>query len=245
MRAMLPLRPVKTLLVPPALALLLLALPVHAALYFTTPNTVSTNCASHASTTYVEMAPGPHAVGVFVRTNLTGGDTLSHWTWAVDPGGSRSVYTHVDGGAYVAEHDILGSYPNGTLVHLDLWMNILSPGGNYDYRCSLEQWTYDAPLAPTLLSVTSPILFGYLQTAHLVWSAPADQSAGRFVEGYDVYRSLTPDGPYEKLTSYPVGETEFWDAMPAPGQFWYKVVSVNDGGSGAASAAMHNLPSLT
>lgn len=56
----------------------------------------------------------------------------------------------------------------------------------------------------------------------LRWAAAADAA----VSGYHVYRSASPDGPYERLTFDPSADTTYTDNSPLVGTAYYSVRSV-------------------
>ena len=76
----------------------------------------------------------------------------------------------------------------------------------------------------------------------LTWADQADAGTG-----FEVYRSATPDGPYEKIATLPAGTDSYRDhALAAGNAYYYAVVALNEGGrsgfSGQASATLPPSP---
>jgi hypothetical protein len=57
--------------------------------------------------------------------------------------------------------------------------------------------------------------------AHLSWEASGDND----LQGYQIYRALSPEGPFTRLTEQPVSSTTFSDS-PAPAVYTYMVRAV-------------------
>ena len=77
------------------------------------------------------------------------------------------------------------------------------------------------PAPPFGLTVEDPATGGVLE---LRWEASADSG----VVGYDLYRSTSPDGPFDKITQTPINDTFYTDTGLTNGQeYFYRVVAVD------------------
>ena len=63
----------------------------------------------------------------------------------------------------------------------------------------------------------------------LTWGASSDAN-GAPVAGYNVYRSTTPNGPYTKVNTSLVTNTEYTDITVTSGTYYYVVKSVDSDG---------------
>jgi fibronectin type 3 domain-containing protein len=70
----------------------------------------------------------------------------------------------------------------------------------------------------------------------LSWQGAADANGGA-VEGYNVYRSTTPGGPYTKVNTALITGTGFTDTSAQTGTFYYVVRSVDSDGYESASSS--------
>ncbi len=61
------------------------------------------------------------------------------------------------------------------------------------------------------------------QSVELDWEASADT-----VAGYHVYRAISQDGPYTRLTTDPIVATNFTDDSPLPGTLFYQVRAIKN-----------------
>jgi len=76
------------------------------------------------------------------------------------------------------------------------------------------------------------------QSVTLTWGASSDLN-GAAVAGYNVYRSTTPSGPYTKLNSSLITDTQYTDNTVTSGTYYYVVKSVDrDGYESAGTLEM-------
>ena len=76
------------------------------------------------------------------------------------------------------------------------------------------------------------------RTAHSVelsWTASTSSNAA----GYNVYRSTSPDGPFTRINSAPVLETQYTDTTVVSGMtYYYAATSVNLNGQESARSGV-------
>ena len=76
------------------------------------------------------------------------------------------------------------------------------------------------------------------QSVTLTWGASTDANGGA-VAGYNVYRSTTPNGPYTKINSSLITNTQYMDSTVQAGTYYYVVKSVDrDGDQSAGTLEM-------
>ena len=63
----------------------------------------------------------------------------------------------------------------------------------------------------------------------LTWGASTDAN-GAAVAGYNVYRSTTPSGPYAKVNSPLITNTQYTDSTVQSGTYYYVVKSLDSDG---------------
>lgn len=76
------------------------------------------------------------------------------------------------------------------------------------------------------LAQTNGVGAGFGTTLELVW--PADGTPG--IQGYDVYRSLTPSGPFTQVNSGHLPGAAFSDTGLGNGTYYYQVYVIDSGG---------------
>ncbi len=77
--------------------------------------------------------------------------------------------------------------------------------------------------AHVLKPATDLTLSRHCQSVELSWTASADS-----VTGYHVYRALSQDGPYTRLTTTPVASTTYTDNNPVQGTLFYQVRAIKN-----------------
>jgi len=82
---------------------------------------------------------------------------------------------------------------------------------------TLRMYMYEQPAAPKGLTITKP----YAKPVKINWDQVFDDIAG-----YEVYRSLNPDGPFVKISDAPTTNLYYSDDFKYEGQVYYMVKSV-------------------
>ena len=80
------------------------------------------------------------------------------------------------------------------------------------------------------------------QSVTLTWGASTDANGGA-VAGYNVYRSTSPNGPYTKMNSSLITNTQYTDSTVETGTYYYVVKSVDSDGY-ESPGTLDTLPTL-
>jgi len=73
------------------------------------------------------------------------------------------------------------------------------------------------------------------QSVDLNWTASADS-----VTGYHIYRALSQDGPYTRLTTNPIVGTNYTDNLPIQGTLFYQVRAIRNATAPGGGVYMNN-----
>ena len=124
--------------------------------------------------------------------------------------------------------------PNTWIVAMDYQNGTFD---NFDYQDNvyLVSNMHPATQAAAVSNLSASTSGGQ---ATLQWSAVNDST----LQGYNIYRSATPNGTFTKLNSSPVSQTSFVDTSPGTGAEYYLVSAVNTAGESLRAAASVNTP---
>jgi len=127
-----------------------------------------------------------------------------------------------------------GALPTGvTLVSSGMISGIPTAAGTYRFTTQLT----DSASPATTTSAALALTVGH--TVSLSWAASTTSNVV-----YNVYRGITPGGPYMKLTPSALGTVSFIDSSVSPGQtYFYVTTAVNSSGeSGYSNEAQAAVP---
>lgn len=118
--------------------------------------------------------------------------------------------------------------PNAWIAALD-YQNAQFDNSDYQDGVWLIQNVRPTTQAPAVNNLKASSSAGQVT---LQWTAAKDTS----LQGYNIYRSETPGGPFTKLNSSPVSGTSFVDSSPAGTTEYYQVSAVDSSGESEKAA---------
>jgi fibronectin type 3 domain-containing protein len=181
----------------------------------------------------------------FQPTNLTAANgnaqVVLAWTPPLYNGGSAvtgyKVYWAVPGGSYAVHATLNGlTYTATGLTNGQTYLFRITATNSYGEGPQSLAATVKVglPHAPQMLTATNSS--GQVQ---LTWASP--DPLGIIITGYNVYRSTSQTGAYQKLAT--TSTTGYTDTGLSNGQqFWYYVTALNTYGEGAPSPKAPGLP---
>jgi predicted RNA-binding protein with TRAM domain len=121
----------------------------------------------------------------------------------------------------------------------DIILEIYNEDTGYASTYNYSFKYYDQTLVPPTGTPSVTVVPASSTSATVSWAYNSYPNDSAYVDGYNVYRSTTETGEYQKLTETPYTASPYTDSTVVSGQtYYYKVAAMNENGEGSSYVYM-------